>query len=586
MSANVAADAFCAAITHAGSPVAVPADEPAWISHAADVNGWAWARIAWQRAAAQPGAWFDAKKAESVVALWPQWFRLTNDRFYNTPFHLNDWQRIVVSLLVGWKIPEDTTDPDTGEARKVSVRLFRQLRLWIARKGGKTEFLSALGLLFFVFEKVPGGEAYVFAKDEEQAKIPFKKMAVMVGLNPHLADKVEVYKKSIYVPEIDGSIQLISGTPGGKHGKGPTVVLGDEMHEWTTTEVSDTLRQGMGVRLQPIELYASTAGLKTNPTGMQLWDESQQIFDGRLEQPSTLVVIFAADPDDDPFDESTWRKANPSLGTMPTLRFLRGEAALAKGNARKEAHFRCYHLNQWVDAEVRWIPTPKWDACAPDNQAWKRFRTDLLGRTCVAAFDISATRDLTAWVLLFDGDDGRKILVPRFWVPEDTLKRREAESRLPWRRWVEIGALETTPGDAIDQTVIQSAIEADVEAYEIERIARDPWNSAKLVADLQRNGLEPDRIVDMRQGTATLGEPSKEFERLVFSGLLDHGGHPLLRWQVGHTVVRFDENLNFVPAKKRSADKIDGVVASVMAIGLTLAPAGDDYFDTAYTKAS
>lgn len=561
---------LAANLTEAAPPPA-PAPAPDWIEDAA-ARGWSWARIAWDRAATQPGAWFDAAKADAVVAAWPRWFKLTNDRFYDKPFHLNAWQQIIVRLIVGWKIPEIELDSATGGSREIYIRLFRQLRLWIARKGGKTEFLAALALLFFVFEKVPGAEGYVFAKDEDQARVPFKKMAVMVGLNPELSGRAEVYKKSIYVPEIDGSIHLLSGAPSGKHGKGPTVVLGDEMHEWTSTEVADTLRQGMGARLQPIELFASTAGLKTNPTGMQLWDESVQILDGRIEKPSTLVVIFAADPDDDPFDEATWAKANPSLGLTPTLRFMREEAALAKGNPRKEAHFRCYHLNQWVDAEVRWLPMAKWDACSPDRSAWTRFADEMRGRECVGALDVSATQDLTALVWLFDGDNGRKILIPRFWCPEDRLKERAKTSRLPWERWREIGAIETTPGDFVDQGFVQKAIEEGLSRYSVRLIGRDPWNTAKLVSDMQKDGADSGLFVDMRQGTATLGEPSKEFERLVFAGRLDHGGHPVLRWMAGHCVIRFDENLNFVPAKKRSADKIDGIVASVMAVGLATAP--------------
>lgn len=544
--------------------------EPEWITAAAD-RGWGWARINWIRAVNQPGAWFDAAKADAVVEAWPRWFRLTNDRFYDTPFCLNAWQEIIVRMLVGWKIAENQVDA-AGASSRIFVRLFRQLRLWIARKGGKTEFLAALGLLFFVFEKVPGAEGYVFAKDEEQARLLFKKMTVMVSLNPDIAGRAEIYKRSIYVPELDGSIHLLSGAATGKHGKGPTVVLGDEMHEWTSTEIADTLRQGMGARLQPIELYASTAGLKTNPTGMQLWDESQQILDGRIDNPSSLIVVFAADPDDDPFDEATWAKANPSLGLIPTWRFMRGEAATAKGNPRKEAHFRCYHLNQWVDSEVRWIPLPKWDACAPDRDAWRRYADEMAGREAVGALDVSATQDMTALVWLFTGDDGRKILVPRFWIPEDRLKERAKNSRLPWERWREIGAIETTPGDFVSQAYVERAIKDGLKRYDVRLLGRDPWNSAKLVSDLQDDGVEPSLFVDMRQGAATLGEPSKEFERLIFSGRLDHGGHPVLRWMAGHCVIRFDENLNFVPAKKRSADKIDGIVASVMCIGLDMAP--------------
>lgn len=556
------------AALHAAAPAALH-PEPDWLRHAADDLGYAWARTAWQRAAAQPGAWFDAAKADKVVEAWPRWFKLTVDRFFGKPFHLAPWQAVIVRLLVGWKIPETIVDVDTNQEATVYVRLFRRLRLWIPRKNGKTEFLAALGLLFFLFEKVHGAEAYVFAKDESQGYVPFNKMKAMIALNADLAKNTQPFKKTIYCPEINGSIVLLSGAQEGKHGKSPTVILGDEMHEWASTVISDTLRQGTGTRLQPIELYASTAGLSSNPTGTQLYEESVSILDGRNDDPSSLVVIFAADADDDPFEEATWRKANPSLGISPTLRFLRDEAAAAKGNPRKEAAFRCYHLNQWIDAQVRWLPLAKWDACAPDREAWRTRRADMRGKECFGALDVSATQDITALNFRFL-DEGRIKTFSRFWIPEDTLAAREKADKNPWRRWADIGALETTPGDYVDQAFIAQAIREALDEFEIENIAFDPWNARKLVGDLQNEGVDADLFVEMRQGILTLGEPSKIFEASVFSGRYDHGGHPLLRWMAGHTVVRFDENLNFMPAKKRSRDKIDGIVCCVMCEGLAM----------------
>ncbi len=558
------------AALHAAAPAALHA-EPEWLKHAADELGYAWARVAWQKAAAQPGAWFYHAKADRVVEAWPRWFKLTVDHFFGKPFHLAPWQAVIVRLLVGWKIPEEIVDVETGNPTTVHVRLFRRLRLWVPRKNGKTEFLAALGLLFFVREKVHGAEGYVFAKDEAQAYVPFNKMKAMIALDSDLAKDTQLFKRSIYVPEIAGSIELLSGAEGGKHGKSPTVILGDEMHEWTSRVILDTLRQGTGARLQPIELCASTAGLSTNATGTELYDETVAILDGRNEDASTLAVVFAADPDDDPFDEATWKKANPSLGISPTLRFLRDEAAAAKGNPRKEAAFRCYHLNQWIDAAVRWLPLTKWDACAGDNQAWKTRREDMRGRSCVVALDVSSTQDITALHFRFEPDgDGIIRSLSRFWIPEDTLAAREKADKNPWRRWVQIGAIETTPGDCVDQSFVAKAIRDSLEEFDVTSIGFDPWNARKLVGDLQNEGVDADLFVEMRQGILTLGEPSKIFEAAIFAGRYDHGGHPVLRWMAGHTVVRFDENLNFMPARKRSKDKIDGIVCCVMCEGLAM----------------
>ncbi|MBX4944628.1 terminase large subunit [Rhizobium binae] len=547
--------------------------EPEWVGQAVE-KGWEWVRIAWARCSRVPGAWFDQAKADAAVALFPKVFRLTDDRFAGKPFKLGFWQECIVRLLVGWKAPVEIIDEQTGETKYEHVRIFRRLMLWIPRKNGKSEFLAALALLFFILDGVIGGQGFVFAKNEDQAKIIFNKMKAMISMSPQLGD-TQVFKKSIYVPKIRALFELLSGKPEGKHGKSPTVIAGDEMHEWETPDVANFLRQGTGTRLEPIELYASTAGVKSNRTGWDLWEESQSILEGRIDDPTTLVVIFALDPDDDWADERNWLKANPSLGISPTLQFLRREAAIAKDNPRAEAHFRCYHANQWIDAVVRWLNLKKWDACAADKLIWREWKAGkgLEGRKCFAAFDVSSNDDITALILVFPPDEtcDRWIVTARFWVPEETVSRRTKQDRVSYEKWVKIGALDVTPGDYVDQNFVQSAVEEAMSMFDVALVGYDPWNATKLYTDMVRDGAEEERFLKMRQGIPTLGEPTKLFERLVMSGKLDHGGHPVLRWMAGNAAVKFDDNLNYAPTKKKSAEKIDGIVAAVMAVGLTTA---------------
>jgi len=548
--------------------------EPAWLLKAADDYGWDWARLAWQRASKVPGAWFDHQKADAAVDIFPKVFRLTDDRFAGKPFRLAFWQEVIVRLLVGWKAPIEIVDEQTYETVFVHVRVFRRLMLWVPRKNGKSEFLSALALLFFVLDGVVGGQGFVFARDENQAKIAFNKMKAMFSMSAGLGD-AQLYKKSIYLPKIRSLFELISGTPEGKHGKSPTVIVGDEMHEWETTDLAAFLRQGTGTRLEPMELYASTAGVKSNRTGWELWEESQAILDGTRAKPSTLVVIFALDPDDDWSDEAMWKKANPSLGVSPTIQFLREEVATAKDNPRAEQHFKCYHCNQWIDAVTRWLSLKKWDACASDKEVWLDWRDGLglEGRSCFAAFDVSSNEDITARILAFPPDDvfDRWILSARFWVPDETIARRSRQDRVSYDKWLQTGAIEATPGDYVDQDYVKKALYEDLDRFDVSLIGYDPWNATKLVTDMQKDGVEEGRFQLMRQGIPTLGEPTKLFERLVMAGKLDHGGHPVLRWMAGNAAVRFDENLNYAPTKKKSAEKIDGVVAGVMAVGLSMA---------------
>lgn len=555
---------------------------PDWLAAIADDPAYAWAITAWRKVDAVKDSWFDAAKAQAVVELWPTVFRLTTLRFAGKPFRLTAWQEITVRLLVGWKVPVEVIDPDTGKPALEWVRLFRCLRLWIPRKNGKSEFLAALALLFWALEGAVGGEGYVFARDEVQARLPFNRMKAMVASNDALAADIQIHKNSLYLKPCAAAFELLTGAEEGKHGKLPIVIVGDEMHEWRSRKIENDLRQGTGAHLEPIELYASTAGLKTNLTGVELWDESQAILEGRIEDATTLVVLFAAADEDDWEDEVVWAKANPSLGLSPTVQYLRREAALAKGNPRKTAEFRCYHLNQWVESTARWLPIRKWDACSPDKKAWTRFAKELAGRPCYLACDVSSTQDFTALILLFPPEaDGEKWkLVCRFWLPEDRLAERVRQSaRVGFDKWLAADALETTPGDFVDQGFVQQAILDACELYDVQGLGFDPWNARKLMADLQKDGVDPELMLEVRQGILSMGEPSKKLETMVFGGLLDHGGHPVLRWMAGNVTIRFDENLNFMPAKKRSAEKIDGIVAAVMAIAVANAEIDDGELD-------
>lgn len=560
-------------------PPAIPC--PVWLTKHDGDPRYDWARQAWASAALEPGAWFDHALADAVIVDWPGWATLTLDRFAGLKFVLSDWQAIVVRMLVGWHIPIDVLDPLTHEETQVHVRLFRRLLLWVPRKNGKSEFLAALALLFFVIDGVNQGEGYIFARKKDQARIVFERMRAMIRNNAEFAQEVIAYSETFYVKQLAAKFELLTGSTEGLHGKSPTVIVGDEMHEWKSTVIADTLRQGTGGRLQPIELYASTSGRKSGgmSAGEGLYEESQQIVDGRKRDATTLAVIFAANDNDDPGDEATWHKANPNLGLAPTLHYLRGEYARARGNPRKLAEFKCYHLGIWADETVKWLPLKKWDACAEDNKAWLAYPELFRGRPCYAALDVSSTRDVTALLLVFPPteDDPRWRVICRFWIPEDKVAERQAEGT-PVDQFIAAKAMETTPGDYVDQNVVGRAILDACDAYAVQMIGFDPWNARKLFTDLTTTGgieegspaLAPELFTEMRQGILTLGEPSKHFERLVFEGVFDHGGHPVLRWMAANVVVHFDRNLNFMPAKDRSADKIDGIVAGVMAVGLAM----------------
>jgi hypothetical protein len=254
---------------------------PQWVESAAADPTLAFLAREWDKSAAVPGAWFDAALADRIVELWPKYFRHTEGRWYNKPFVLSRWQEAIVRLLVGWKTED-------------GFRLYRRLLLWVGKKSGKSEFLAALALLFWAFDKEYGGQGFCFARNENQANIVFKKMKTMIGMSNELAADVQVFKKSLYCAALGQSLfKLLAGTTEGQHGISASVVVGDEMHEWRDDGLATTLHQSTSARSQPIELFGSTAGIKGKGYGWDLWEETQSLIEGRLADPTTLAVIFA-----------------------------------------------------------------------------------------------------------------------------------------------------------------------------------------------------------------------------------------------------------------------------------------------------
>lgn len=518
---------------------------------------YAWAILSWDAAAAIDGNWFDADLADRTIKLWPTLFFHTEGRWAGKPFVLALWQEIIVRLLVGWRNAE-------------GFRHFRRMILWVARKNGKSEFMAALGLLFFVGDGERGGQGFNFARNEKQAAVVFKKMKAMIAMSAGLRDALKATKRSIYHPELNALWELLAGNAEGKHGLSASVILGDEAHECPDDTMYTTLHQSTAARDQPMEIIGSTAGHRNRGWGWTLWEECRAILEARISQPETLVVVFAANENAAIDDEIAWAAANPNLGISPKLEYLRAECAKAKENPRLENNFRRYHLNQWTDQVTRWIPLTKWDACAPDKNAWRTLRAKLRGRVCYGALDLSSVKDVTALIWLFPPLEGETkwLIVCRFFVPEESAHERSRADRVDYDRWIADGAMESTPGDVVDQEFVKKAILEDGAFFQVQKFGFDPWNATKLSVELQDEGVP---LLAMRQGIPTLGEPSKEFERLVFAGVLDHGGQPVMRWMVGNVAIRSDSNGNFKPDKSKSSEKIDGVVGAIMALGLAIA---------------
>jgi phage terminase large subunit-like protein len=382
-----------------------------------------------------------------------------------------------------------------------------------------------------------------------------------------LSQHLELLKTAIYCPALNASFKPLTGSSKGKHGLNPSGIIGDELHEWPDGDLYTFVHQGTAARQQPIEFLISTAGTRTG-YGWETWQYCQRVLAGEIEDPETLIVIYAASPDDDWTDPATWRKANPNFGVSVKPEYLEAECRKAQSSPRLENDFKRYHLNLWTEQATRFLPMDLW---GPVSDAWAapEFESALFGRRCFGGMDLSTTRDLSAYCLWFPPEEvgGRWVKLTRAFVPEANIEARVRQDRAPYDQWIRSGALTATPGNMIDYEFIKARLYEDAERFHLQALAVDRFLAPQIVMQLREEGVN---ALLMGQGFLSMSAPTKELERLVLGQLVDHGGHPVAHWCAANVAVRTDPAGNIKPDKERSTERIDVVVADINALAAAL----------------
>jgi phage terminase large subunit-like protein len=514
-------------------------------------EGWdEWITSEADERAALAGYPFDVKAAQRVRTFFQQFLRHSKGQWAGQPFELMDWQwREIIAPLFGWMRPDGT-------------RRYRRGYIEVPKKNGKSALFSGLSLYLLIGDKEPGAEIYSAAVDRDQASIVFNEAGNMVDASSHLSGRLRVIRstKRIVDQRSRSYYKALSADVPAKEGLNAHAVLIDELHAQKTRDLWDTLRYAGASRRQPLHLSVTTAGYDRHSICWEQHDYAEKVLDGTIEDLAFFAFIAAADEDADWTDASVWREANPSLGVTISEEQFAEDCREAQESPAKENSFRRYRLNQWTEQDVRWLSMEKWDACCNALDG-------LDGRECFAGLDLSSTTDVSALVLAFPGADDHYDVLPFFWVPEEGARNRERRDRVPYTQWIRDEYIQATSGQVIDYDVIRKRINELSQRYSIRQIALDRWNATQLATQLEGDGFE---MVAFGQGYASMNAPTKKLEELVLSERVSHGGHPVLRWMAGNVSLEKDAADNWKPSKKKSIERIDGIVALVMAIGLAM----------------
>ena len=496
-----------------------------------------------------PTSHYDKAKADRAVKFIENLCH-TKGKWAGKRFWLLPWQEQLIRDIFGIVKPD-------------GYRQFRTAFVEICKKVGKSELAAAVALYLLYADNEPSAEVYGAAADRQQASIVFDVAKQMVEMSPALLkrSKLMTATKRIVNYGNSGYYQVLSAEVGGKHGFSVSGLVFDEIHTQPNRQLYDVLTKGSSdARQNPLHFIITTAGTDRHSIAYELHTKEVDILEGRRVDPTFYPVVYGLKDDEDWEDEANWYKVNPSLGYTVDIERLRDAYREAKQNPADEVTFKWLRLNMWVSSTVAWIP----DAIFMKGNEEIDLPA-LEGRDCYGGLDLSSTGDITALVLMFPprDEDEKYILLPFFWVPEETIPQRVKAASVPYDIWEKQGYLLSTEGNVIHYDFIEKFINDLAEKYHIVEIAVDRWNATQMIQNLEGDGFT---MVPFGQGFASMSGPTKDFYRLLMEGQIIHGGHPVLRWMAGNVVVDTDPAGNIKVTKAKSKEKIDGIVAAIMAL--------------------
>ena len=488
--------------------------------------------------------WYFDKKAAMRAIRFIEKLKHTKGEWAGQRFRLEPWQQFVLWNIFGWKNADGT-------------RRFRYAYIEIARKNGKTALSAGIGLYMLFADGESRPEVYSAATVKDQAKICFSD-AVEIVKATDLKNYLTPYRNSIVYELKGGTMKPLSSDCGTHDGLNPSCGIIDEFHAHKDGGMFDVIKSAFGARRQPLMFIITTAGFDKSGVCYAYRENVIKVLRGVNEDDSLFGIIYTLDDKSEWDDPKMWIKANPNLGVSLSADYLADQVKDAKNRPEAVRNVMTKNVDLWVDAERTWILDDVWLKCIGTTDP-----ADLKGCACWGGLDLSNVSDITAYVLLFHEND-RFQLLPHFWIPEEKMREKIRKENINYDKWVAEGYVTVTPGHVIDYDFVKADILRIVADYDLRTSAYDRWNSSQTIIDLQNEGMECNPF---GQGYGSMSAPTKEFEKLVLTGKIEHFGNPVLRWMLASTLVKTDPAGNIKPDKEKSTQKIDGIVAAIMALG-------------------
>ncbi|MEI0527568.1 terminase large subunit [Brachyspira intermedia] len=528
--------------------------------------------------------YFDEKEAERPIT-FIQSLVHTKGEWANHNIILEPWEQFIIASIFGWRRKEN------------NLRRFKKAYIQVSRKNGKTTFASGIGnYCFFCDSPAEAGvEIYYIATKKDQAKIAWSESERQIRKAKALNKEAVTYKQTSTITkkkDTASKSKPLGQDSSTEDGLNPHLVIVDEYHAHPDNELLNVLESGMGARRQPLTFIITTAGFDKSSVCFSEYEYAKQILGGTLNNDEYFTIIYEPDNvndiwvfmseykellnKEDAGKEIITQKekiidniifqANPNINVSVKDSYIKSRLLEGLDKPIQRTDILTKNLNVWTQASEVWISSDRW----LKSYSHQNINiNELKGRKACIGLDLATTRDIAAYVLCFDFiNNGPYILLPRFFMPKENIRQRSKEDRVPYELWASQGLITLTSGDIIDFDIIESSILNDAEQFEIIEIAYDPWKAIEIVTHLENEGF---KMTQIRQSFAVggLSEGTSLFEKTIDERKLLHGNNAVLNWMISCCEVKTDGRDNYLPVKpdrRRSYKRIDGVVASIMAL--------------------
>lgn len=489
---------------------------------------------------------FSAPRANKVINFCEN-LTLSTGKFAHQKMKLTPWQKFVIYYVYGllWK-----------DSKK---RITREVYLQLSRKSGKTALASALSLYHLVADGEENAEGVFAANSADQASLAFRQTLNYVSYLDPKKKLFKPYRNEIRFPLTKSQIKVVSADAKRLDGLNLSFFCLDEYHAAQNSDVYNVLASSQGMREQPMAFIITTAGFDLTGPCYEMYLKNKEILHGKIEDDSTAVFIFEPDEGDDPSDESTWEKSQPNINVTVPKSYIKKELTKCKMSATAETNFLTKILNKWCQSEFGdWIPSDYVLKCCKDVSL-----NDHQGELCEIGLDLSSVSDMTALSVLFSTDEKLTTKVFYF-LPEIALK--ESTNREKYTNWRRSKELIITQGNVIDNDFIINKIQEINAVCPINTIWYDAWNSTAIIVKLTEMGFS---CKPYSQTAGSINKPARELEKRVREGSIVIDNNAITKWQFHNVTIKEDYNGNIKPIKQNgnSEMKIDGVIATIMAIG-------------------